>query len=97
MDWIETYAKDCAKNYKNGVEFSVKFIYGGMESTYNFPRGIKELQYMSNSRLRQTFIDCLDQFMEKVERMYPDGKQQLRVQYLPLQSKSTQVITTFGK
>lgn len=94
--FVDSFAKDCAKNYQNGVEFSVRFIWGEISSTYNFPRDIEQLRHLSTNRLRQVFLDCLEQFMDKVVT-YGTGKHQLNIQYLPLQSRDLTVMTTFDR
>ena len=93
---VSTFAKDCAKNYDKGVEFSVRFIWGPMSQVINVPRGIPEFQHLSNSRKREAFRTMLYGFLEKVDAVAADGeKYQLRIQYLPLQSKDYSVVQTY--
>jgi hypothetical protein len=88
QNYIETFAKDCAKNYRKGVEFSIELSFGEFKGVYHFPQGIKELEHLSLSRLRKAFEDCVWQFMGVATiKMDKDEKSELHIKILPLISR----------
>ena len=95
---INTYAKDCARNYENGVAFSVKFILGPVQQLANVPRFTPELKNLSSSRKREFFKNLLYNFLEKADTALEENeKGDLRIQYLPLRADDFNVYSYINK
>lgn len=96
--YIESYAKDCAKNYENGVEFSVKFSLGPIQQITNVPRFTPELKTLSSSRKREFFKNLIYAFFEKADIVMGENDNgELHIQYLPLQADDFNTYTYINK
>ena len=96
--FINNYAKDCARNFDNGVAFSVKFILGPVQQLANVPRFTPELKNLSSSRKREFFKELLYAFFEKVDAVMGENeKGDFRIQYLPLQADDFNIYTYINK
>ena len=97
---IKHFAKDCAKNYENGVEFSVRFSYGPISQIVNCPKGIPSLG-KNNKRDREYFESMIMAFMEIMASYIeknPQAKYQFKIQYIDLQGDDWEhTITTIDK
>ena len=93
------FAKDCASNFEKGVPFTVRFIWGStITQDLNVPRFAPELMKLSASRKREVFENALLNFLDIVDKVAgKEQKEQLKVQYLPLQADSFTTITNIKK